>query len=76
MKNSKREPWRIIVGIIAIAYIIYMWVEKDIMAIYSSVPQEQALPLIMTTIVVSLMKVAAMTMGILFIKWIVGKFKK
>ena len=76
MKEQKREPWRIVVGIIAIAYIIYMWVEKDIIAIYSSMPAEDALPLAVTTVVVSLIKVGLMTVGILLIKWILGKFKK
>ena len=64
------------VAIISIAFIIYMWVEKDIVAIYSSMPAEQALPLAVTTVAVSLVKVALMTGGILLIKWIVGKLKK
>ena len=76
MKNQKKEPWRIIVAIISIAYIIYMWVEKDILAIYSSMPAEEALPLAVTTVVVSLVKVGLMTAGILLIKWIIGKIKK
>ena len=76
MKGQKKEPWRIVVAIIAIAYIIYMWVEKDILAIYSSMPAEQALPLAVTTVFVSLVKVGLMAAGILLIKWIAGKFKK
>lgn len=76
MKNQKKEPWRIIVAIISVAFIIYMWVEKDVVAIYSSMPAEQALPLIVTTVAVTLVKVGLMTVGILFLKWIVGKFKK
>ena len=76
MKEQKKEPWRIVVGVLAIIYIIYMWVEKNIVAIYSSMPEEQAIPLIVTTIVVSLVKVGAITIGILFIRWIVEKFKK
>lgn len=76
MKGNKKEPWRIVVAIISIIFIIYMWVEKDILAIYSSMPAEEALPLAVTTVVVSLVKVAMLTAGILFIKWIVGKFKK
>ena len=76
MKGQKKEPWRIIVAIISIAFIIYMWIEKDIVAIYSSMPAEQALPLAVTPVEVSLFKVALMTVGILVIKWIVGKFKK
>lgn len=76
MSNQKKEPWRIIVAIISIAFIIYMWVEKDILAIYSSMPAEQALPLAVTTVAVSLFKVAMLTVGILLIKWIAGKFMK
>ena len=74
--NEKREPWRIVVFIIAATYIVYMWVEKDIVAIYSSMPPEQALPMAVTTIVVSLLKVAILAGGILLVKWILGKFQK
>lgn len=76
MRSQNREPWRIIVAIISIAFIIYMWIEKDIVAIYSSMPAEEAFPLAVTTVAVSLFKVALMTAGILAIKWIAGKFKK
>ena len=73
--NKKKEPWRIIVGVFAIVFIVYMWVEKDIMTIYTTMPKEQVAPLIATTIAVSLIKVAAITGGILLIKWIISKFK-
>ena len=33
MKGQKKESWRIVVAIISIAFIIYMWVEKDIVEI-------------------------------------------
>lgn len=71
----KKEPWRIAVGILAIAFIVYMWVEKDIITIYTTMPREQVTPLIVTTIAVSLIKVAAIAGGILLIKWIISKFK-
>ena len=71
--NKKKEPWRIIVGLIAILYIVYMWIEKDIAAIYSTMPKEQVLPLIATTVVVSLVKVCAIAGAILLIKWLAGK---
>ena len=59
----KKEPWSIAVGILAIAYIVYMWVEKEIITIYTTMPNEQVVPLIVTTIVVSLVKVAAIAGG-------------
>ena len=76
MKEKKREPWRIIVGLAAIAFIVYTWVEKDVAATYASLPQEQLLPMIMTTAAVTLLKIALMAGGILLIKWIVGRIRK
>ena len=53
-----------------------MWVKKDIMAIYTTVPTEELVPLIATTILVSLVKVAAIAGGILLIKWMINKIQK
>ena len=75
-RNNKKEPWRIVVGILAIAYIVFMWVKKDIVSIYTTMPGEQVLPLIATTVAVSLVKVAAIAGGILLLKWIINKTKK
>ena len=74
--KKKIEPWRIIVFITAVAFIIFMWVKKDIAGIYATMPIEQITPLIVTTIAVSLLKVAAIAGAILLIKFIVGKIKK
>jgi hypothetical protein len=74
--NKKKEPWRMIVGIIAIVFIVYMWVEKDIISISTTMPQEQVIPLIATTIAVSLIKVGAIAGGIFLIKWVISKTKK
>ena len=76
MENSKKEPWRIVVGVLAIAWIVFMWVKKDIVSIYSTMPKEQVLPLIATTLAVSLLKVAVLAGAILLIKWVIGKWKK
>lgn len=64
-----------IIGMISIVFIVYMGVEKDIMTVYTTMPKEQAVPLIATTIAVSLIKVAAITGGILLIQWMIGKAK-
>ena len=76
MKGQKKEPWRIVVFILALAYIIYMWVEKDVLSIYATMPPEQALPLAVTTVAVSLLKGGALTVGILLLKWVVNKIRK
>ena len=72
----KKEPWRYVVAAISVIYIVYMWVQKDVAGIYAAMPPEQARPLAVTTVAVSLAKVAVLTGLILLAKWILGKFKK
>ena len=74
--KKKIEPWRIIVFVMAIAFIIFMWIKKDITEIYATMPSEQIAPLIVTTIAVSLLKVAVIAGGIFLIKWIIVKIKR
>lgn len=73
--KPKKEPWRIVVGIISILFIIFMWVRKDILTIYTTMPKEQIVPLIATTVAVSVMKVAIITSVVLLVKWIIKKVK-
>ena len=75
-ENRKKEPWRIVIGIIAILCIVFMWIKKDIVSIYATMPKEDIVPLITTTIVVSLFKVAAIAGAIFLVKWIIGKIQK
>ena len=76
MKNKKIEPWRIVVAILSIGFIIYMWTTKNIAEIYGELPTEQLVPLLVTNMVVTLIKVAGLTGGILIIKWIISKVKR
>ena len=71
--TKKREPWRIVVAGLSIAYIVFMWVRKDIVTIYSTVPKELMVPMIATTVVVTLVKVAAIAAVVLVVKWVVKK---
>ena len=75
MNTKKKEPWKIIVGIVSILYIIFMWVKKDIVGIYNTMPQEQILPLITTTVLVTLAKVVVLAVIIFFVKWVLSKIK-
>lgn len=74
--KNKKEPWRVIVFIISMLFIAFMWVKNDVICIYTTMPKEQVVPLIVTTILVSLIKVAAIAGGVLLIKWIVSKIKR
>ena len=74
--DSKKKLWQIVVFTISALFIAFMWVKKDIAAIYTTMPQEQVVPLIATTIAVSLLKVAAISAAVFLIKWIVSKIKR
>ena len=73
--KKKIEPWRIIVFVISLFFIAFMWVKKDIASIYSTMPQNQVFPLIITTALVSSLKVATIAAMILALKWILSKVK-
>ena len=73
---TKPEPGRIILAVISALYIVYMWTEKDIASIYATMPPEQVLPMILTTVAVSTLKLAALAAGIPLVKWLYGKIKK
>ena len=72
---KKREPWRIAVAAASILFIVVMWVKKDVAAIYSQLSPEDALPLLVTTVAVTALKVAAMAGAIVLVKWILRKIK-
>lgn len=75
MNSKKKEHWRIMLGIASILYIIFMWIKKDIAGIYNTMPAEQVVPLIATTIGVTAVKVAALAVIVLLMKWIISKRK-
>lgn len=75
-KNRRKVPWRKILGIISICYIILMWTKTDIFSVYTTISQEEIIPLIVMTVIVSLIKVAVITGGILLVKWLIKKVTK
>ena len=69
----KKEPWRIVIFAVAVIYIIGMWVKKDMGAIFSGMG-ENAIPVLIMTIGINVLKVLLFTGVILLVKWIVSKF--
>ena len=68
-----KAAWRIVVGMISVLFIIYMWIKKDIVAIYTTMPKEQIAPMIATTIAVALIKVGIIACAVLLIKRIIKR---
>ena len=73
--KGKIDWWRIILGSISILAIIFMWARKDIVHIYSTMPSDQIAPLIITTILVTILKVGAIAGTVFLIGFIVNKIK-
>lgn len=73
--DKKKKEARIIVAIISVLFIIFMWVKNDIITIYSTMPKAQIVPLIATTIIVTLVKVCGIALAIFLIKFIIGRIK-
>lgn len=71
----KKEPWRYVVAAISVAYIVYMWAKKDLISVYGNLPGEQMLPLMATSAVVTLVKVAGLAAVVFLVKWLAGKWK-
>ena len=72
----KKEPWRIVVALLSVAWIIGMWVKKDMAGIGTTMSSADALPLLATTIAVTFLKVLAIAAAILLLKWLARKIKK
>ena len=53
------------VFVIFLAFIIFMLVKKDVAEIYATAPSGQIVPLIATTIIVAVLKIAAIA-GVIF----------
>lgn len=73
--NYKKEPWRLVVGILSVLFIIFLWVKNDIVEIYTSAPRETLVPMLVTTVAVSLLKLACITGILVFVNWLIRKIK-
>ena len=73
--NYKKEPWRLVVGILSVLFIVFLWVKNDIIEIYASAPKETLVPMLVTTVAVSLLKLACITGILVFVNWLIRKIK-
>lgn len=73
MKKDIPKPVRIVMFAVGIIWIAAMWAKKDIAATLAAVPAEAAIPVIVTSMVITILKVALYAAVIWLIKWLVGK---
>ena len=73
MKKDIPKPVRLVMFAVGIIWIAAMWAKKDIAATRAAVPAEAAIPVIVTSMVITILKVALYAAVIWLIKWLVGK---
>lgn len=73
MKKDIPKPVRLVMFAVGIIWIAAMWAKKDIAATLAAVPAEAAIPVIITSMVITILKVALYAAVIWLIKWLVGK---
>lgn len=73
MKNEIPKPMRMILFAAGVTWIAAMWAKKDIAATLAAVPAEAAVPMIVTGLAITILKVALYTGVILLTKRLVGK---
>lgn len=75
MKSIERKPRRIAVAILSVIVIAIMWINKDVLGLWSGVSSEDIVPLLMTNGLVMLAKIAILAGGIYLIKTVFAKIK-
>lgn len=73
MKSNIPKPIRITLFVLGVIWIASMWAKKDIAATLAAVPVEAAVPMIVISLAITLLKVALYAAVILLIKWLAGK---
>lgn len=74
MKKKKIEPWRIIIFIVSVIFIIYLFLSKND-ATDITLSTEQTLPALITSIAVTLVKFTIIASVAFAGKYIISKIK-
>lgn len=74
--NKRPDKWRIVVFIISVLFIMFIWIKKDIGKIAETVPSDQLVPVIVTSLLVSIFKFALIAGVVFLVKWLIDKKNK
>ncbi len=76
MKEIGKKSRRIALAIFSVIVIIIMWTEKDVLGLWSGLTIEDAVPMVITNLTVTALKIALLAGGIYLIKTAFAKIKK
>ena len=58
MKIIERKPRRIAVAVLSLIVIVIMWINKDVLGLWSNISSEDLLPMFATNAVVIIVRIA------------------
>ena len=76
MKSIERKPRRIAVAILSVIVIAIMWINKDVLGLWSNISSEDLLPMLATNAVVIIVRLAVLAGIIYLIKTLAFKLRR
>lgn len=75
MKEIARKPRRIAVAVLSVIVIAIMWINKDVLGLWSGLTPKDAVPMVLTNLAVMAFKIALLAGGIYLLKTVFAKIK-
>lgn len=75
MKSIERKPRRIAVAVLSMIVIAIMWINKDVLGLWSNISSEDLLPMFATNAVVIIVRIALFVGIIYLIRKLAAKIK-
>ena len=75
MKSIERKPRRIAVAVLSMIVIAIMWIEKDVLGLWSNISSEDLLPMFATNAVVIIVRIALFVVIIYLIRKLAAKIR-
>ena len=75
MKTVERKPRRIAVAVLSVIVIAIMWINKDVLGLWSGISSEDILPMLATNAAVIIARIAFIVGAVFLIKKAAAKIK-
>ncbi len=76
MKSIERKPRRIAVAVLSVIVIAIMWINKDVLGLWSGISNEDLLPMLATNAIVIIVRLAFLAGIIYLIKTLAFKLRR
>ena len=76
MKSVERKPRRIAVAVLSVIVIAIMWINKDVLGLWSGISNEDLLPMLATNAAVVIVRLAVLAGIIYIIKTLAFKLRR